>query len=273
VAKLFHWVPLTVGHSQWKTFYQFMKLHISFLGLFVATALSLSNASADMFIGTALLSWDTSGQDGTETSLAATVNDPNVSTGGTLNVLTEQAGVKGAPTPLPTTAPGTLYSVGWSRSDDFNQSTNYLSFSVAAAAGFELTLDSLDFAISGTATAPKTGRWGYSLDGGQTFVFGTDFLLDSSKTPGTETWTFDSPVVVTNSIEFRFWSYGATSVNGGTTSGLGGVRLGNGSDSPDLVLNGSSSAIPEPSTYVLFGLAAAGLLVIHNRSKRFKTRQ
>ncbi len=245
-----------------------MKLKLSLLSLFASVALSVPNASAGFFLGSALLSWDTTGQPGDEASLQATVTDPNLQTGA-LNLLT-RVGVVGDT--LHASAPGTFYSKMWTKA--FDQSNRYLTFTVAPAEGFQLTLDSLQFSIAGTNTAPNTGRWGYSIDGGASFVFMSDILLTSSTSPELLTWTFDTPLVTTEGVEFRFWAFGDTAIKpDSAVSGGGGIRLGNNSTDPDLVLNGTVQAIPEPSTYALLGLALTGLVMVHIRAKRLKAIQ
>lgn len=65
-------------------------------------------------------------------------------------------------------------------------------------------------------------------------------------------------------MEFRFWAYGSTSINGGTPSANGTVRIGNIAGN-DLMLNGSTEIIPKPSKAVL---VVMGLLGAYRFSRR-----
>jgi len=120
-----------------------------------------------------------------------------------------------------------------------------------------LTMTSLSWTrLNGSNTAPGTGRWGYSVNGGA-FELQDPFAITLSNAAGS--WNLSGADNLTGSIEFRFWAYGATSVNGGTSLSAGGVTFRNTSlVNDELVLNGTVSVVPEPSTYVLLALAAAG---------------
>jgi len=146
-------------------------------------------------------------------------------------------------------------SNGWNTTG-FGEGDDYITFSLTVDPGYMLTMSSLSWTrLSASNTAPGTGRWGYSVGGGA-FVLQDPFAVPFANTAGS--WTISGAEDLTGSIEFRFWAYGATSVNGGTSQTAGGVTYRNSVVGDDLVLNGTVSVVPEPSTYTLLALAAAG---------------
>lgn len=143
-------------------------------------------------------------------------------------------------------------SNGWNLGA-FSEASDYLSFTVTSNNNI-LSFTSLQYAINGSGTAPGTGRWGYSVAGGA-FTLQTPFALTSPQPTTLAEWDFtDFGLTNGQSVEFRFWAWGATSINGGTSATGGTVRIANISGN-DLVLNG----IPEPTTFGAILLGALGL--------------
>jgi len=140
----------------------------------------------------------------------------------------------------------------------FNQATNFIAFTIAPTSGNQLNLTNLQYAMNGSNTAPQTGRWGYSLDGGTNFTLQTTFNQLTPAPVALTTWDF-TDFTTTNTVQFRYWSFGAVSINGGTSAVGGSTRITNISGN-DLVLNGSVTAIPEPTTWALIGLGSAFML-------------
>jgi len=139
----------------------------------------------------------------------------------------------------------------------FNESNQYITFSLSVDPGYMVSLDSLSWTrISATNTAPGTGRWGYSINGGS-FVLQDTFAIPFANTAGS--WDTLDIVDATGTIEFRFWAYGSVSVNNGTSQTGGSVNFRNSVVGDDLVLNGSVALVPEPSTYALLSLAGLAL--------------
>jgi hypothetical protein len=149
-------------------------------------------------------------------------------------------------------------SNGWNITDTFNEADKYIAFSLSVDPGYMVTLTELSWTrLNASNTAPGTGRWGYSINGGS-FVLQDTFAITFANAAGV--WDSLDIVDATGSIEFRFWAFGTTSVNGGSSAGAGGVTYRN-IAGEDLVLNGSVALVPEPSTYALLalsGLALAG---------------
>ena len=126
--------------------------------------------------------------------------------------------------------------------------TNYFSFTVAPDSGYQTTFESLSFYTGANfANEEYNVRLTY-WDGISEAILG-----DISHTTGGST---NLPVVFfsmdfadftsTATSEFRIYGYDMSSSNGG-------IRL------DDIVLNGTTTAIPEPTTTVFLGLSAIGV--------------
>jgi hypothetical protein len=197
-----------------------------------------------------LLTWDVDSTPATSALAAGTVAD-NLSSAVGLNTLTRTGLTE-------STTINSFTSSSWNLSDTFDVDSKYVSFSLAPASGYLMTLTSLDSSIWGSNTAPGTGRWGYRVGDGE-FVLSETFTLTASFASSSRSWSFND-FTTADTVEFRFWAFGTVSIAGGTSAGTGAVRVpGNIFDANDLVLNGSVAVIPEPSTYALLALAGAGL--------------
>jgi hypothetical protein len=153
----------------------------------------------------------------------------------------------------------------WNITNDFDEADKYISFTLAPVAGYEMTLTGLQYALNGSNSAPGLGRWGYSINNAP-FILQDTFNLTQPAPTSLASWEFTA-FTTEQSVEFRFWAFGETSI-GGTTAGNGGtIRVANISGN-DLVLNGSVSVVPEPSTIGLLGLAGLGLAVHVIRRRR-----
>jgi hypothetical protein len=203
-----------------------------------------------------MLAWDTSGHGSpVDTTLTASTIDPGIGNSPALS----RVEIIGAPT-------GNAFaSSGWNNTATFLQNNRYMTFTLVASA--PITLETLAFAGNGSATGARNYRWGYSVNGGA-FTFSSDYL--GSQVVQTFTWDFtDVPLSATDSVEFRFWSWGAVGINGGAASTGGTFRIpGNGNidaNGNDLIL--TYSVIPEPSTMALIGFGLVGLLAFARRHR------
>ena len=169
----------------------------------------------------------------------------------------------GRVTTLATAAANSFNSTTWNITATLSTNTNYISFTVAPAAGYQLTLTSLDYAMNGSNTGPGTDQWGFSTDGGSTWTMESPFHVTYASVTSLSNWDF-ADVVATGSVELRFWAYGLTSINGGTSAANGTTRIQNITGN-DLILNGTVAAVPEPSTLSLIGLGVVGLLAFSRR--------
>ncbi len=246
----------------------------------LATVALTAGASAQL-----LTAFDVSGFGNTGNTVSPT---PVVGGGVTATGLTRTTVVASA-------ANNSFSSNTWNITSTLNTATNYIAFDVTVPAGATapVTFSTLQFAINGSNTAPNTGTWAYTLDGGTTFTLGTtanggafttlnaqptaqalfdfaDFTLAAGATTA-------APTTAAATVEFRFYEYGANSINGGAAATTGTTRIANitGAGNPqyDLVLGGPNAFVqpvnaPEPSTLaVMAGAAALVGLVIYRRSR------
>lgn len=143
----------------------------------------------------------------------------------------------------------------------------YFSIQFEAQAGYQMSLTSLDLLLYQTSFMAGTG-----VNGGS--AGGADFAIYSSIggfTAGNEIYSYSlasgaysvfnvdltggSFDNLTN-VEFRIYAKGATGNSNGFY--IGKLNTSDGLD--DIVLNGSISTVPEPSTYALIALGAIALM-------------
>ena len=105
---------------------------------------------------------------------------------------------------------------------------------------------------------------GYNSDilGGQGLTVGVYQNVGTAPDTGFATWSGNTPSVTpfaTYNVTFENVTGSALDIYGttGTTSTLEGSLV--------LANNGTISAVPEPGTYVLFGLGALGLMIVYRR--------
>ena len=173
-----------------------------------------------------------------------------------------------------------ISSISWdsgataSYSAAFSAQSQALSIgSMANGNSFQVTLDASGlenivfngFRINGTAASPATWQLAYSLTGAAgTFTTVSSYALSAGTSVGATTLSgFNLPTGANNnsSVVISFLATTANKITG-TGSASGTLHLDN--------LSFSATAVPEPSTYVLFlGLIAlAGALIRRNSAAR-----
>lgn len=152
-------------------------------------------------------------------------------------------------------------SNNWNLTGTFDATNKYISFTVTPASGYQLQLTDLQYAMNGSNTAPRNGRWGYTTDGGANWTYQADWTILNPAPSSLATWDF-ADFTTSNSVEFRFWAYGATSINGGASAVTGTTRVAN-IAGDDLILNGS--VIPEPATVGLVFMGLLGARILRRR--------
>lgn len=223
------------------------------LATVIAVGLVAQQAQTDI-----ILAWDMSGDASPATLLAESV-DASLDTTAGLNELTRTTlnNPSGA---------NSFNGNGWNITDTFAESSDYFSFSLSPGAGQTLSLTTLQYVHNGSGTGPNNGRWGYSVNGG-TFTLQSPFTIPSALPSTPSEWDFvDFQVTESDTVEFRFWAYGATSIAGGAAAAGGSVRIGNATTAGnDLVLNGS--VVPEPGSLAFMGLGALGFWAFSRRRR------
>lgn len=206
-----------------------------------------------------LLVWDVSGQNPSG-SLTATSVAANLQSGSGYNALTRNGVIYSS-------AANSFNSSNWTNSASLDTtSANSISFTLAALPGYQVTVSSLQFAMWGSSTAPKNGVWAYRIDNGAYTTLGTTTLGSTASSLASLDFGSGVTVTSTQSITLAFFAYGtgtAGSIGGTSAVGSSGtVRVGNITGN-DLVLNGSVTAVPEPSTYAaIFGTVAVAVAIL-----------
>ncbi len=215
-------------------------------GLALAALLACARSDGQLLI------WEVSGVAGDTNQLTAQTIAANLTLGSSFNTLT-RTGVNGS------SSAASFNSTAWNTSNTFVEADDYVSFMLQPLSGCQVSVTALVYRVTGSSTAPATGRWGYKVGSGS-FVFQPDFTIGTSTTPAA--WDLDD-FTTTDTVEFRFWAYGATSVGGGTSGSTGAIRTPVNGAGDDLILLGE--VIPEPSTILLMGVAMVGLLAVRRR--------
>ncbi len=221
--------------------------------LLLTAALGLAGASvrAETIIG-----FEVNGVLGDVTSLVAATLNENLTA--TDLIRSDELG--------PNAGANSFNSNTWNITDTFDVDTNYLSFSFSTASGYMLNIDSLEYNMASSPTAPNTGRWGYSINGGS-FELQEAFTIASGTGGGDGSWTNIGLEDTSGTIEFRYWQWGADRVATGDSQNSGTSRIRNLSGD-DLLVTGSVTVIPEPSTLVLMGMTALAAFGILRRRRK-----
>lgn len=155
---------------------------------------------------------------------------------------------------------GTNTTAGWFVASAWTTSTSldandYFEFTITPSSGYQLSLTSLTLDERRSLTGIRS--WAVRSSSNN---FGSDLgnfsVPDNDLTRTGQSTSLNSLTDITTALTFRIYGY-SSEAGGGTW------RIDN------VTLNGSISAIPEPSTYaVIFGIVAlAGAIIQRRRSK------
>jgi hypothetical protein len=225
------------------------KTLLAILGLLVILAI-------DSKAQTVLAGWDFNGSNSSASNpLPAGTVSANVTVGG----LTLGSGLSNSTTA--NTFGGSGFTVNATKATAQTDG-DFVSFSLTSEQGFTLSLSSISaYNIRRSGTGPTTGIWQYRIGSGSWLDIGSDIIWGATTTAsGNSQSLIDlssigdlQNVGSESSINLRIVSWGAT--NSGGTWFLNQFQTGN-----DLIINGSVSVIPEPSTWALIGLSGAFIL-------------
>ena len=211
----------------------------------------LSISAIHIATAASLLEWNTVGNLGTETTEPSTLNAVNIS--GTN--LTLGAGVS------PAANTNRFGGSNWYDTGDASPPTlanslsgnDYIQFIVTPASGYSFSATGFHFIWDHSATGPTLMTLRSSAD-----AYATDLASGSSipAMPSTNPVFTDLSFSLTNiavATTFRLYGYG-TGTSAATAAGVAGFDTINGSITPNVILDGTVTAVPEPSTWVGGGL-------------------
>lgn len=202
--------------------------------LAVLCGMAASTARADI-----LVTYDFTGQNGSQASQSATTIAPNV----VASNMTRGAGVVAGVGPS-----DSMHANGIDASPILNTANNdYFSFVVTKTNNNLMNIDSLEFSAQRNGQGARRIQVRSSLDGFASSLGTFQLALDAVTYRFTATLgaAFDN-VAKNSPIEFRLYGYNAPG------SPPNGLSLGTGA-TPNLVLNGVLG-VPEPATMGVFGL-------------------
>ncbi|HEV7298912.1 MAG TPA: PEP-CTERM sorting domain-containing protein [Tepidisphaeraceae bacterium] len=221
---------------------------------FVAAAAIASIALSSAANAAELLGFNTAGNAGTETTEPSVSNDPLLLP----STLTLGSGI------TPTANANRFGGNNFFDTGDTNPTTlaesiagnDYFQFTVTPVAEASFTPTSFDFIFDFSSTGPNSVALRSSVDG-----YAEN--LGQLTTMTTSTVTFKSISIsgltdLTAATTFRLYGFGATA-----TTGTGGLDAANGRTTPNVILNGTVTAVPEPASLGL--LALGGLAALRRR--------
>lgn len=204
-----------------------------------------------------LIQWNTYGNAGTETSEASVYNDPNLSA----SSLVLGSGVN------PSSNSNRFGGNNWFDTGDTNPTTlaesiarnDYIEFAITPSFGYKFTLTNLVFSWEHSSTGPSSLTARSSVDNYSSDL-GT-FTNTSTSLTTNNSITLSALSNISTAITIRLYGYGATG-----TTGAGGFDTS--SNTVNVQLNGTVTAVPEPSTYAaLLGLGTFAAMMLWRRKR------
>jgi len=208
-----------------------------------------------------LLSWNTAGNLGTETSEPSVTNDPSIAAS-TLTL----SGV------TPAGNGNRFGGSGWfdagntlagSTLAEAVAGNNFIQFVVAPTSG-SFTATSLDFIWDRSSTGPSAVALRSSVDGFASDLGSvTGMISGGAATATLRTIAISGLNDVSSATTFRLYGFNATA-----TTGTGGFDTVTGLTTPNVIFNGTITAVPEPTSIALVSLiGCAGLVSAYRRRK------
>jgi hypothetical protein len=210
-----------------------------------------------------LVTWDIStAKENISPTISATGNNPDVSGG----PLTAAAGM--TPNPSELNVAGHFLFSPWQTGASPVTIANYFEFSITADPGFQINYATVGYSLAALST--PTWELRSSVDGYAT-SFGTHTVsLDAKQNPITD--NVNSLGTRTGTVTFRLYGYNYDNTPGSSD----GLANNNGFFGPalsgrNLVINGTTSAVPEPHQYaIIAGLGLLGFAAYRHRHRLSK---
>lgn len=211
--------------------------------------------SASVSWGSIVLTFNLTGQPGDQASTAASFTNANATS---VN-LSRGSGVTSS------AAGDSISSSGWTTGSSVDLN-DYYGFSIKANSGYTATINNLSFAERRSGTGIRNFEVRSSTDNFATFTSQSSFFV-----PGDTTDTRQHSITLTglsnisSQISFRIYGYGSE-------AGAGTWRLANNSSTGGVTLDGSFTAVPEPTSLIAaMGMGLCGTWYARRRKKLAKS--
>lgn len=228
--------------------------------------LSLALLATGCAVQGQIISWDTTSVTGYGPSpFAPTTANPNLTVVG----LTRGGGITTGGSPPAAVWGGTGFDTTASSAAAALAANEFVFFSSTANSGFSASYSSINANFRRTGTGPSSFQWQYSLDGTNYTNIGSIISYAGTDTNGFAQTSITlsgisalQNVTAGTTTTLRLVAWGAT----GATGNWGFGKLAG----DDLAINGSVTAIPEPSTYaaIVGAMVLASLIICRHRRTR-----
>lgn len=223
---------------------------------FSALAAATQSSSAAVLAG-----WDFSPLSGaSSTSLAATTAASNLTVGN----LTRGSGISTPGSGAANTFGGDGFITSSPTEAAAITANEFVTVAITASTGFTVSFsDIAAYNIRRSSTGPTTGQWQYQLGAGSFVDIGTDITWGTTtSSAGNAKASIDlsgisalQNIAASTAVTFRVVTWGATGATGTWYLNDPADTVAN-----DFIINGSVTAVPEPSTALLGGLGLLALL-------------
>lgn len=199
--------------------------------------------------GAAILTWSTTGNLGTETMEPSAFNSPGIQSAD----LTLGDGISVAG------AANRFGGRGWSIAlNDSIANDDYIQFIVAPEGGFVFSVDSFAFSWHRSTTGPTSVALRSSLDSFASNIGQVTGITEGSN--ALRNIAVSGLNDISTATTFRLYGFGGTNA----ATGTGGFNTSN-ATSPNVVLSGSVTAVPEPSSLALLTVCGVAGVIYRRR--------